>query len=99
MKEKDGFVPQGSHVLPWKSVFCFFRAFLPVFYEWLQISVEKLGGKERELGLDIGDIEGSSPMTKKSRYLKGSRTWCSVRVTQKLLQSTGINQPPRQVKS
>lgn len=70
-------------MLPWKSVFCFFRASLPVFCEWLQISVEKMGGKERELGLDTGDIEGSSSVPKKSRSLKGSRTWCSVPVTQK----------------
>lgn len=68
-------------MLPWKSVFCFFRASLPVFYEWLQISVEKLGGKERELGLDPGDTEGGRPVPKKSRYLNGSRTWCSVPVT------------------
>lgn len=61
-------------MLPWKSVFCFFRASFLVFYEWLQISVEKLGGKARELGLGTGDIEGGSPVPKKSRSLKGSRT-------------------------
>lgn len=43
--------------------------------------MEKLRRKKRELGLDTDDTEGSSPVPKKSKYLKGSRTWCSVPVT------------------
>lgn len=65
VKEKGRIWPSRELSAALEKYILLLQSFLPcLFCEWLQISVEKLGRKEKERGLDSGDIGGGSSLPK-----------------------------------
>lgn len=66
VKEKGWICPSRELRAALENCILLLQSFLTcLFCEWLQISVEKLQRKEKELGLDSGDVESSSPLPKR----------------------------------